>query len=47
MTRRVMGRMLEDLEDDFTKGANNYQVGITLAYNLVINYKKNLRQEVV
>jgi hypothetical protein len=34
---------LEDLENDFTKGTNNYPVNATYAYNLVVNYKNYLK----
>jgi hypothetical protein len=37
------GKLLEDLENDFTKGTNNYPVNVTSAYNLVINYKNYLK----
>jgi hypothetical protein len=34
---------LEDLENDFTKGTNNYPVSVTSAYNFVVNYKNYLK----
>jgi hypothetical protein len=37
------GRLFEDLESDFTKGSSNCSVSITSAYNVVINYKNNLK----
>jgi hypothetical protein len=37
------GKLLEDLENDFTKGTNNYLVNVTSAYNLVVNYKNYLK----
>jgi hypothetical protein len=37
------GKLLEDLENDFTKGTNNYPVNATYAYNLVVNYKNYLK----
>jgi hypothetical protein len=33
------GKLLEDLENDFTKGTNNYPKTLTSAYNLMVNYK--------
>jgi hypothetical protein len=37
------GKLLEDLENDFTKGTNNYPVNVASAYNLVVNYKNYLK----
>jgi hypothetical protein len=34
------GKVLEDLENDFMKGTNNYLKTLTSAYNLMVNYKK-------
>jgi hypothetical protein len=33
------GKLLEDLYNDCTKGAEHYPDSITKAYNLVVNYK--------
>jgi hypothetical protein len=33
------GKLLEDLENNYTKGGNNYPTTVTSAYNLVVNYK--------
>jgi hypothetical protein len=37
------GKLLEDLENDFTKGTSNYPVNITSAYSLVVNNKNYLK----
>jgi hypothetical protein len=37
------GKLLEDLENDFSKGTNNYPVNVTSTYNLVVNYKNYLK----
>jgi hypothetical protein len=33
-------RLLEDLDNDYTKGNNNYPHTVTEAYNLIINYRQ-------
>jgi hypothetical protein len=33
------GKLFEDLENDFTKGTNNYPKTLTSAYNLMVNCK--------
>ena len=37
------GKLLEDLENDYTKGHDNYPVTVTGAYNLIVNYKQYQR----
>jgi hypothetical protein len=37
------GKLLEDLETDFTKGSNYYPSSVTSAYNLLVNYKNYQR----
>jgi hypothetical protein len=36
-------KLLEDLENDFTKGSNYYPTSVTSAYNLLVNYKNYQR----
>jgi hypothetical protein len=38
--RRRYGKLLEDLENDFTKGHNNYPLGMVKAYQLLNEYKQ-------
>jgi hypothetical protein len=33
------GKLLEDLENDYMKGSNNYPTMVTPAYNIMVNYK--------
>jgi hypothetical protein len=33
------GKLIEEIENDFLKGHNNYPKNPTEAYNLVVNYK--------
>jgi hypothetical protein len=35
------GRLVEDLENNFTKGNNNYPETLTAAYNMVVNYRNH------
>jgi hypothetical protein len=37
------GRLVEDLENDFTKGNNTYPGTLNAAYNLVVNYRNYQR----
>ena len=37
------GRLLENLENDYRQGQNNYPTSITAAYNLVTNWKQDPR----
>ena len=37
------GRMLENLENDYLQGQNNYPTSITAAYNLLTNWKQDPR----
>jgi hypothetical protein len=37
--KSIHGKLCEDLENDFTKGNNNFPVSVTYAYNLIVNYK--------
>jgi hypothetical protein len=37
------GKLLDELENDFTKGTDNYPDSVTKAYNLVVNHKGQQR----
>jgi hypothetical protein len=37
------GKLLDELENDFTKGTYNYPDSVTKAYNLVVNHKGQQR----
>jgi hypothetical protein len=37
------GKLLDELENDFTKGTDNYPDSVTNAYNLVVNHKGQQR----
>ena len=37
--RSRFGKLVKDLENDFTKGQNIYPTSVTAAYNLLMNYK--------
>jgi hypothetical protein len=37
------GSLVEDLENDYTKGNNNYPETLNAAYNLVVNYRNHQR----
>jgi hypothetical protein len=37
------GTLLDELENDMTKGTNNYPVNITKTYTLVVNHKSQQR----
>jgi hypothetical protein len=41
--RHRYGTLLDELENDFTKGTENYPDSVTRAYNLVVNYKGHQR----
>jgi hypothetical protein len=38
---RRCGKLLLDLQNDYTKGVNNYPVSVTSAFNLLVHYKNN------
>jgi hypothetical protein len=37
--KKIYGKLLEELENDYTRGINNYPTTIPSAYNLLVNYK--------
>jgi hypothetical protein len=39
----IYEKLLEDLENDYTKGSNNYPSNVTSSYNLLVNYKNYQR----
>jgi hypothetical protein len=34
-----LGKILEDLENYYTKGSNNYPTTVTSSYNIMVSYK--------
>jgi hypothetical protein len=41
--KQCYGRLVEDLENDYSKGTNNYHVTLTSACNLILNYRNYQR----
>jgi hypothetical protein len=37
------GKLVEDIDNDFTKGSKNYPLTVTSSYNLVVNYNNYQR----
>ena len=37
--RKIYGRLLEELENDYTKGKSNYHTDLVTAYRMISEYK--------